>query len=105
MVIFWLLAMLLLFALPILLGAAIPEIKLIIALMILLSIYSFVRQFFGDGIITYLLTGAAAYYLLFKHFWVTTTIWWVFIVLGSMAFSALGWFIVGLTRLFHRRRY
>ncbi len=104
MVIFWLLAMLLLFFFPMVLGLAIPEIKLLIALMVLLSIYSFVRQFFGDGIISYLLTGAAAYYLLYKHFWVTTTIWWIFIVLGSMAFSAVGWLVVGMSRFFHRRR-
>ncbi len=95
--------LILLAALPFILMGVIPEIKLLIGLLILFSIYSFFRQFFGDGIITLILTGAAGYYLLFKNFWITTGIWWLYLLMGTMAFSALGWTVITIMQLFRRR--
>ena len=99
----WLTIMLLLFTLPFLFGIALPQLKLIIALLVILAIYSFVRQYFGDGIITLILTAAAAYYLVYKHFWITTSIWWIYIILSTMAFSAIGWTFIAFAQLFKRR--
>ena len=93
-----------LFFLPLVLGVALPEIKLLIAVVLILSIYSFLRQFFGDGIVTLILTAAAGYYLIYKHFWVTTTLWWIHIVLATFAFSAIGWTFVVFSKFFQGKR-
>ncbi len=104
MLLIWAGLMAALFLLPLFLGVALPEIKLIIGLILILSIYSFLRQFFGDGWITIILTAAAAYYLVYKHFWVTTTLWWINIILGTMAFSAVGWTFVVFAKFLRRKR-
>ena len=104
MLMVWFSIMALLFLLPVLLGVALPEIKLLIAIVLILSIYTFLRQFFGDGIITIILTAAAAYYLVYKHFWITTTIWWIHIVLATFAFSAIGWTFVVFSKFIRGRR-
>ena len=100
----WLLLIGGLFVLPLFLGVVVPEIKLLIGIILVLSIYSVVRQFFGDGIVTISLTLVGAYYLVYKHFWVTTTLWWMNIVLGTMAFSALGWTFIVVSKFFRGKR-
>ena len=104
MLMVWLTIMAALFLLPVLLGVMLPEIKLLIAVVLILAIYSFIRQFFGDGIITLILTAAAAYCLVYKHFWVTATIWWVHIILATFAFSAIGWTFVAFSKIFQGKR-
>lgn len=93
-----------LFLLPLFLGVMLPEIKLLIAVVLLLSIYSFLRQFFGDGLTTFILTAAAGYYLVYKHFWITTTLWWVHIILATFAFSAIGWTFVVFSKFLRTKR-
>ena len=108
MILPWLALMLGIAGLPIILGLALPEVKMLLALLVLLSIYSTIRSFFGDGWTTILLTAAAAYYLVYKHFWTTVSLWWIFLLLGIGAFSAIGWTFITLTRfgqmLLGRRR-
>ena len=100
----WASILALLFLLPLVLGITLPEMKLIIAVILVLSIYSCLRQFFGDGWITLILTAAAAYYLVYKHFWITTTLWWINIILGTAAFSAVGWTFIVFTKFMQRKR-
>ena len=100
----WLAVMGFLFFLPLIAGVALPEVKILIAVVLILTIYGIVREFFGDGWTTWILTGAGAYYLIYKHFWITTTIWWIYLILGTMAFSAVGWTLITLGRFFKRKR-
>ncbi len=99
----WLGIMMLLFLAPFIVMGVIPEVKYLIAFVVLISIYSFIRQFFGDSLTTLVLTVAAAYYLLIKNFWITTGLWWIYIVLGTAVFSSIGWTLITIGQLFRRK--
>jgi len=93
--------------LPFILMGIQPQFKYVIAFAALLSVYGFFRQFFGDGVLTVVLTGVVAYYLLYKHFWLFSSAWWIYTLLALGIFGTVGWLWIGIAQagaVMRRRR-
>jgi len=92
----WVLIAVVLIAGPYILMGIRPEFKYLIMLLILMGMYNFFRNFFGDSWITFGLTGVTFYYLVWKHFWTFSMIWWIYVLAGMGVFMTLGWTYITL---------
>jgi len=100
----WLGLFLVLILLPYILIGWRPEFKYVFMLLITLAIYNFVRNFFGDGILTIGITGIFFYLLVWKHFWTFSAIWWIYSLLAMGILSTLGWTYITFGNLFRGGR-
>ncbi|MDN5358687.1 MAG: hypothetical protein PWP76_530 [Candidatus Diapherotrites archaeon] len=81
-----------------------PEFKYLIMMLIAFGIYNFFRNFFGDSVLTIGLAGITFYYLVWKHFWTFSLLWWVYVLAGMGILSTLGWGWIFTMNMFKRRR-
>jgi hypothetical protein len=100
----WLVIIFGLILLPYLLIGWRAEFKYVIMAVIGLGIYNFLRNFFGDGILTIGLAAVFFYYLVWKHFWTFSILWWVYALLGMGILSSLGWGYITFSSVFRGRR-
>ena len=99
----WLIMFAIIFILPFGAIAWKPEMKFVLAGIMIISIYNFLRGFFGDSWITVGLTALFAYLFVFKHFWESLAFWWFWTLLGFGAFMFLGWLYIGIVQVVKRR--
>jgi len=89
---------------PYLLLGVKPEFKYLIMMVIAFGIYNFFRNFFGDSWLTLGLAGITFYYLVWKHFWSFSLVWWIYVLAGTGILSTLGWGWIFAANLGKRRR-
>lgn len=77
-----LLVILVVMLLPTIVTLFIPQFDWIFKLVLIFSIYSFVRGFLGDSSLTLLLSGILIYFMAFKYGEIFTSLWFVSIILG-----------------------
>jgi hypothetical protein len=68
--------------LPTLITLFIPQFDWIFKLVLIFSIYSFVRGFLGDSTLTLLLSGILIYFMAFKYGEIFTSLWFISVILG-----------------------
>ena len=67
---------------PTIITLFIPQFDWIFKLVLIFSIYSFVRGFLGDSTLTLLLSGILIYFMAFKYAELFTSLWFISIILG-----------------------
>ncbi len=68
--------------LPTIITLFIPQFDWIFKLVLIFSIYSFVRGFLGDSSLTLLLSGILIYFMAFKYGEIFTSLWFISVILG-----------------------
>lgn len=68
--------------LPTIITLFIPQFDWIFRLVLVFSIYSFVRQYLGDSSLTLLLSGILIYFMAFKYAEIFTSLWFISVILG-----------------------
>ena len=68
--------------LPFIITLFIPQFDIIFRLILVFSVYSFVRGFLGDSTLTLLVSGILIYFMAFKYAELFTSLWFVSIILG-----------------------
>jgi hypothetical protein len=68
--------------LPTIITLFIPQFDWIFKLVLIFSIYSFVRGFLGDSSLTLLLSGILIYFMAFKYAELFTSLWFISVILG-----------------------
>ncbi|QQR93117.1 MAG: hypothetical protein IPJ89_02665 [Candidatus Iainarchaeum archaeon] len=68
--------------LPTIITLFIPQFDWIFKLVLIFSIYSFVRGFLGDSSLTLLLSGILIYFMAFKYAEIFTSLWFISVILG-----------------------
>lgn len=68
-----------------------PPAKYLFALIMVFIIFSTVRGYLGDGILTYVLSGILIYFLVFKYLLITSSLWVFQILLGVGFGSVIMW--------------
>ncbi len=87
----WVLIALVLLVGPYVLIGVRPEFKYIVMFLIGLGIYNFFRNFFGDSLLSIGLAGLTFYYLVWRHFWSFSVLWWIYTLAGMGILTTLGW--------------
>ena len=87
-IIFLLIAFAVVLLLPPLLITVFPPAKYLFALIMIFVIYSTVRGYLGDGILTLLISGILVYFLVFKYLLITSSLW-VFQILLAVGFGSV----------------
>lgn len=76
------LVIILVMLLPTIITLFIPQFDWIFKLVLIFSIYSFVRGFLGDSSLTLLLSGILIYFMAFKYGELFTSLWFISVILG-----------------------
>ncbi len=65
-----------------------PPAKWAFAIIMMFVIFSTIRQYLGDGVITWVLSAVFIYFLVFKYLLITASLW-VFQLLLAVGFSSV----------------
>jgi len=87
-IIFILIAFACILLLPPLIITLVPAAKYLFALIMIFVIFSTVRAYLGDGILTWVISGILIYFLVFKYLMITASLW-VFQILLAVGFGSV----------------
>ena len=90
-IIFILIAFAIVLLLPPLIITAFPAAKYLFALIMVFVIWSTIRGYLGDGLLTYVFTGVLIYFLVFKWLLITSSLFVFQILLGVGFGSVIMW--------------
>jgi len=90
-IIFILIAFAVVLLLPPLIITVFPPAKYLFALIMVFILFSTVRGYLGDGVLTYVISGILIYFLVFKYLMVTSSLWVFQILLGVGFGSVIMW--------------
>lgn len=87
-IIFILIAFAVILLLPPIIIEIVPAAKYLFALIMIFVIFSTVRGYLGDGVLTWVISGILIYFLVFKYLLVTASLW-VFQILLAVGFGSV----------------
>jgi hypothetical protein len=80
----------LIFLLPVLMYVF-PPIDIIVKVLLIFVLFSTVRGYLGNGVLTYIVTGILIYILVIKWWWIGATGWFALTLAGFGIFSIITW--------------